>query len=209
MKKHMTNLKLVFFVLMTLTISLVINSYYSKHAFSQSDYVNKTPEKIVELYWDASFRGDKEIVANVSALSAKEYLQNCSETNLADQSELIIDSSLEKIEPEDISPNITISSSKFQSISTEVSVTSTSDYIFATRISPSRIRLKDKIVFKDEAKVVIEQADYKSSFENPVSTIFFLEKNQSGWKIVASYIGEGIDWEQFDYVRKKTNCSEE
>jgi hypothetical protein len=209
MKKHMTNLNFVFFAFMTLTISLVVNIYYSKHPFSQSDYVNKTPERIVELYWDASFRGDEEIVANISALSTKEYLQDCGGINVSDESELTIDNSLEKIEPEYVSPATRISGSKFQSIAVDVSVTSTSNYIFATRVSPDRIRLKDKIVFNDEAKIVVEQSDYKGSFENPVSTIFFLKKNQSGWKILASYIGEGIDWEQFDYARKRSNCYEE
>jgi hypothetical protein len=207
MKKHMTNIKLVFFVLIILTISLATSVYYSKHTSSQSDYVNKNPEHIVELYWNASFRGDKDIVAELSALSTKKFLQDCNGTNLGDESELTIDNSLEKVEPDYMSPNTPRSSGKFQTISADVSVKSTSDYIFATRISPGRIRLKNKIVFEDEARVIIEQADYKGSFENTVSTVFFMKKYENGWKILASYAGEGINWEQFDYATKKSNCS--
>lgn len=209
-------LSVVFLFLMILVIGLVITFYATKPSFSKNDFRNEEPEKVVELYWDASFRGDGEMVKELSGLLPPDFFQDCKgiKAKESDEGKIQIDpnSILEKLEPEYISPGLPRSKTsiqdRFDSPLVNPIVSSKSATIYLSKIPVSLIRIKNKKTFDDEAIIYIESADYKGSFEKAILEMFFLKRGEYGWKIISITGNETGSWDNTDYATKKPKCSE-
>lgn len=179
---------------------------------------NFTVEDTVKFYWDSSFNGDSKTVNQLSVLPPEDFLQDCRaiKKSLADE-----DKMQGKAQKEDLiaDESFITNDSKisqevrqkkpFENENIPNSVSNVSDYIYVTRVSSQRIKLKEQIIYQDEALVNVVEADYKGDFSLATTLIFFLKKENGGWKIIGIVDKDAVPnlWKTINYAVPRPQCN--
>jgi hypothetical protein len=169
--------------------------------------------KALEIYWNASFSGNSDIVKQLSALPPEDYLQECIGEKKSDAIENEF-----KVQKEELDKDISNSDSAFiekklkenlfNDKSVPFDVIEMSDYIYTSKTSFQKMKITEQKVFNDEALIYLIEADYKGSYENASKLIFFLKKESEIWKIISivDSVPPSTLWDKISYAVPKPQC---
>jgi hypothetical protein len=184
------NRKTIVTVLVFTGLMILLLLFYGQNFIHKSnakvelgDLESRSVEDVFRLYWNASFVGDGEAVARLTAAPPNDLFADCFET-LPDIQQPPEDVNALSSVPAIIkTPIIVDTDSPF----TDTPVEPMSNFIYYSRISLKRVKIMDRRLFHDEALLRVSVANINGDFDNPLSEeMFLLKRGIQGWRIVGN-----------------------
>lgn len=135
---------------------------------------NESPESLLGIYWNASFNEDLKVVKRISASRPESFFNDCIE-----------DAEINNLEENNHKVTEIDEEETFDSEKTSVEISEMSKYIFTSKNPFSRIKIKKKDYYENEAVLTILEADYTGNFNRAKEHKFYFRKDMEGWKLIS------------------------
>lgn len=142
-----------------------------------------SPEVTLEEFWKAALKRDEEKLSGIMSPVNVNLFSECDKENASSESQSNTQNELLEIgdkRKDDYSKKPILPPSS-RNISNSIDIFAT--YIYANKISYSRVKILNKKTFNDETLLVIGVADNNNDFANGEKFAFAFKEINNGWKL--------------------------